>query len=78
MISILQLLSILCGGKRAWPPKFLGEYEEKSKISFFLSHTNFLIIPDFLHVWKNFFGLNALRFVFWHPNAKISLISGVG
>ena len=47
MVSILQHPFILCGGKRAGPPKFVGVYKEKSMFSFFLSHTNFYIIPDF-------------------------------
>ena len=42
MVSILQHPSILCGGKS------VGVYEEKSMFSFFLSHTNFLIIFLFL------------------------------
>ena len=41
MVSILKHTSILCGGKRAGPPKFVGEYEENSIFSFLLSHTNF-------------------------------------
>ena len=56
----------------------LGEYEENSMLSFFLSHTNFYIIPDFEHMLKNFVCLKALIYVFWHPNAKICLIFGVG
>ena len=34
-VSILQHPFILCGGKRAGPPKFVGVYEEKSMFTFF-------------------------------------------
>ena len=54
MVSNLQHPCILCGGKRAGPPKFLGEYEDKSMISLFLSHTDFKKKSGFLsqHVVK--------------------------
>ena len=47
--------SILCGRKRAGPPKFLGEYEENSMFRFFCHTLTFKLFLIFNTCGRNFF-----------------------
>ena len=55
MVSIFLHPFILCGGKRAEPPKFLGEYEENSMFSFFCHTLTFKLFLIFNTCGRSFF-----------------------
>ena len=56
--------SILCGGKRAGPPKLLGEYEENTMFSFFCHTLTFKLFRIFNTCGRIFFCLKALIYFF--------------